>query len=60
MPDVIICILTITRDIDSKMLTKRAPMNGDAIIVTDKTIQISPATILNILDTLLLDLSAAP
>jgi hypothetical protein len=42
------------------MLTKRAPTNGDAIIMTDKAIEIAPATILNILDVLLLDLYAAP
>ena len=54
-PDVIICIPTIKRDIDSKMLTKTAPMNGDAIIMTDRATEIAPATILNILD-----LSVAP
>jgi hypothetical protein len=41
VPDVIICIPTIKREIDSKMLTKRAPMNGDAIIMTDKAIEIA-------------------
>ena len=45
-PDVIICIPTIKRDIDSKMLTKTAPMNGDAIIMTDRATEIAPATIL--------------
>lgn len=60
MPDVIICIPTIKRDIDNNMLIKTAPRKGDAIIMIDKTIDITPATILNILDALLLDLSAIP
>jgi hypothetical protein len=51
-PDVIICIPTIKSGIDSKMLTKTAPMIGDAIIMTDRAIEIAPATILNILDAL--------
>lgn len=59
-PDVIICIPTIKRDIDNNMLIKTAPRKGDAIIMIDKTIDITPATILNILDALLLDLSAIP
>ena len=32
--------------IDSKMPTKTAPMNGDAIIMTDRAIEIAPETIL--------------
>lgn len=59
-PDVIICIPTIKSDIDNNMLIKTAPRKGDAIIMIDKTIDITPATILNILDALLLDLSAIP
>jgi hypothetical protein len=59
-PDVIICIPTIKRDIDNNILIKTAPRKGDAIIMIDKTIDITPATILNILDALLLDLSAIP
>jgi hypothetical protein len=42
------------------MLIKTAPRKGDAIIMIDKTIDITPATILNILDGLSLDLSAIP
>jgi hypothetical protein len=53
-PDVIICIPTIKRDIDNNMLIKIPPRKGDAIIMIDKTIDIIPAIILNILDPLLL------
>jgi hypothetical protein len=53
-PDVIICIPTIKRDIDNNMLIKIPPRKGDAIIMIDKTIDIIPATILNILAHLLL------
>jgi hypothetical protein len=43
--DVIICIPTIKRDIDNNMLIKTAHRKGDAIIIIDKTIDITPATI---------------
>jgi len=39
---------TIRRDIDSKMLTKRDPMKGDTIIMTDKAIEIASSTIQDI------------
>jgi hypothetical protein len=51
-PDVIICIPIIKSDIDNRMLTKTATKKGDAIIIIDKAIAITPATILNILDAL--------
>jgi hypothetical protein len=52
IPDVIIFIPTIYRDSDSKKLKISAPKIGETIIITDKPISITPATILNILDAL--------
>jgi hypothetical protein len=60
MPDVIICIPLINRDIDRITLRKTVPNKGDTITMIDATIDIPPAITLNILDPLSLDLSAAP
>ena len=60
IPATIIGMPTINSAIASRKLTSSAPITGAANIVKDKTIYITPAAMLNILDHLPLVLSVAP